>query len=292
MPGLGQPGDRRAREAISRVFLEHVIGGKGLSARRDFARMVRMPTPEAVLRGVRLLAARRPGPRGGGDTIVVDVGGATTDVHSDSGERPLRQGSSSRCCLGAADSAYGRGRPRPARRRAEGVLDADRPWLSEQSTRRDGGAGEAAERPRPTPAWVPDDPQRRSSSIGCLRSVRDATRSPVTAGRCCSPGRARGVHRPWSRRPRPARSRRVIGTGGVFATVRRRGDSSSARLGAAARARSPRAPARSRSTRGYVLAAAGLLETIDPGAESGAWRTVAGRRRWLKQKLDTVTSQW
>ena len=55
----------------------HVIGGKGLSRGRGFAELVRAPTPDAVLRGVEVLADVV-----GGDVLVVDVGGATTDVYS------------------------------------------------------------------------------------------------------------------------------------------------------------------------------------------------------------------
>ena len=39
--------------------------------------MVRGATPDVVLTGVEVLAARASG-----DVVVVDVGGATTDVHS------------------------------------------------------------------------------------------------------------------------------------------------------------------------------------------------------------------
>ena len=63
--------------AIREAFLTHVIGGKGLSRGRGFAELVRAPTPDAVLRGVEVLADVV-----GGDVLVVDVGGATTDVYS------------------------------------------------------------------------------------------------------------------------------------------------------------------------------------------------------------------
>ena len=66
-----------ARAAIREAFLTHVIGGKGLSRGRGFAELVRAPTPDAVLRGVEVLADVA-----GGDVLVVDVGGATTDVYS------------------------------------------------------------------------------------------------------------------------------------------------------------------------------------------------------------------
>ena len=65
-----------ARAAIREMFLEHVIGGKNLSRDPGFAQMVRAATPDVVLRGVEVLAGLH------GDVAVVDIGGATTDVHS------------------------------------------------------------------------------------------------------------------------------------------------------------------------------------------------------------------
>ena len=69
------------------MFLAHVIGGKHLSKRADFTAMVTGATPDVVLTGVELLArgldpVTMPGHPGAGDVVVVDVGGATTDVHS------------------------------------------------------------------------------------------------------------------------------------------------------------------------------------------------------------------
>jgi uncharacterized protein (TIGR01319 family) len=73
--GVLRPGPARA--AIREVFLRHVIGGKRLSRGRRFADLVRAATPDAVLTGVELLADHAAG-----DLVVVDVGGATTDVYS------------------------------------------------------------------------------------------------------------------------------------------------------------------------------------------------------------------
>jgi uncharacterized protein (TIGR01319 family) len=74
--GVLEPGP--ARRAIREMFLSHVIGGKGLSSRADFTAMVRGATPDLVLTGVEVLAAQT----GGNGVVVVDIGGATTDVHS------------------------------------------------------------------------------------------------------------------------------------------------------------------------------------------------------------------
>ena len=85
LPDIGRLDPVPAREAIREVFVRHVIGGKGLSRRADFPAMVRAATPDAVLAGVELLADGLDGAGevpGAGDVLVVDVGGATTDVYS------------------------------------------------------------------------------------------------------------------------------------------------------------------------------------------------------------------
>jgi len=86
VPRIGVLAPESARAAIREMFLRHVIGGKHLSAREDgaaFPAMVRGATPDVVLTGVELLARGLDDARPGvGDVVVVDVGGATTDVHS------------------------------------------------------------------------------------------------------------------------------------------------------------------------------------------------------------------
>ncbi|MEV4622172.1 glutamate mutase L [Asanoa sp. NPDC049573] len=77
LPRIGVLEPAPARAAIRDVFLSHVIGGKGLSRGRRFPSLVRAATPDAVLTGVEALADHT-----GGDLLVVDVGGATTDVYS------------------------------------------------------------------------------------------------------------------------------------------------------------------------------------------------------------------
>ena len=83
VPRIGVLAPDGARAAIREMFLAHVIGGKHLSASDDFRQMVRGATPDVVLAGVELLARGLDDDRpGAGDVAVVDVGGATTDVHS------------------------------------------------------------------------------------------------------------------------------------------------------------------------------------------------------------------
>ncbi len=83
VPRIGVLAPESARAAIREMFLAHVIGGKHLSARTDFTAMVRGATPDVVLTGVEMLARGLDESRPGvGDVVVVDIGGATTDVHS------------------------------------------------------------------------------------------------------------------------------------------------------------------------------------------------------------------
>jgi uncharacterized protein (TIGR01319 family) len=79
LPDVGELAPGPARRSIREVFLRHVIGGKGLSRGPRFRQLVRTVTPDAVLAGVSILASQQDE---GGAVLVVDVGGATTDVYS------------------------------------------------------------------------------------------------------------------------------------------------------------------------------------------------------------------
>ncbi|HEY1487754.1 MAG TPA: glutamate mutase L [Micromonosporaceae bacterium] len=77
LPRIGVLNPTPARAAIRGVFLRHVIGGKKLSKGTRFVDLVRGATPDLVLTGVEVL-----GDHLGVDLLVVDIGGATTDVYS------------------------------------------------------------------------------------------------------------------------------------------------------------------------------------------------------------------
>lgn len=77
LPRIGVVEPASARAAIRAVFLTHVIGGKKLSKGALFPSLVRAATPDAVLTGVEAVAEAA-----GTDVMVVDIGGATTDVYS------------------------------------------------------------------------------------------------------------------------------------------------------------------------------------------------------------------
>jgi len=80
LPDIGLLAPESARRAIREVFLEHVIGGDRLSADPRLKQWVRAVTPDAVLEGVSVLAGLRGGAEVPG-VVVLDVGGATTDVY-------------------------------------------------------------------------------------------------------------------------------------------------------------------------------------------------------------------
>ncbi len=71
-----------ARAAIRQVFIDRIVHAKGIDRAHDEFDHVLMPTPAAVLEGARLVADGWPGISGLGSLLVVDPGGATTDVHS------------------------------------------------------------------------------------------------------------------------------------------------------------------------------------------------------------------
>lgn len=82
MPEIGTlnvvPSNREIRE----LFMKNIIEAKGIARAKAIIKDVIMPTPSAVLEAARLLADGCDGDKGFGALIVIDVGGATTDVHS------------------------------------------------------------------------------------------------------------------------------------------------------------------------------------------------------------------
>src|SRR5262249_38001491 len=71
-----------ARAVLRQVFIERIVHAKGIDRAHGAFDAVLMPTPAAVLEGARLVADGVDGKSGLGPLLVVDPGGATTDVHS------------------------------------------------------------------------------------------------------------------------------------------------------------------------------------------------------------------
>ena len=92
MPDVGELNVHPAQETIREVFLQRIIVAKGFDRARESFSGVLMPTPLAVSKAVRLLGTGTDGEPGWGDLLLVDVGGATTDVHSIGHGQPRRSG--------------------------------------------------------------------------------------------------------------------------------------------------------------------------------------------------------
>ena len=92
MPEVGRLEVQACREAIRAVFMENIVKAKGLDRAAELASAIIMPTPAAVLNAALLLAVGVPEEKGLGELVVVDVGGATTDVYSIGKGTPTRGG--------------------------------------------------------------------------------------------------------------------------------------------------------------------------------------------------------
>lgn len=79
-PCRGELAPGPARAALTSLYLRHTLGGRGPAVGPRFRRQVRLVTPDAVGRATGELARLRRAP-----VLVVDVGCATTAVHSATG---------------------------------------------------------------------------------------------------------------------------------------------------------------------------------------------------------------
>lgn len=82
MPEIGVLKVEQVRLIIRELFIKRIIDAKGLKNAEQFIDSILMPTPTAVLNAAKLLAEGTPNEPGLGELVVVDIGGATTDIHS------------------------------------------------------------------------------------------------------------------------------------------------------------------------------------------------------------------
>jgi uncharacterized protein (TIGR01319 family) len=92
MPQLNALNVEPAREEIRKVFMEKITDAKGLSNAESFVNGILMPTPAAVLKAARALSEGSDEEEGIGDLVIIDIGGATTDVHSIAMGEPTKPG--------------------------------------------------------------------------------------------------------------------------------------------------------------------------------------------------------
>ena len=83
LPTIHELNVKPARQAIHEQFIEQITRAKGVREFRDsLADKTVIPTPGAVLLASELLAKGTHEQEGIGGVILVDIGGATTDIHS------------------------------------------------------------------------------------------------------------------------------------------------------------------------------------------------------------------
>jgi uncharacterized protein (TIGR01319 family) len=262
MPKLGELNIEPARAAILDAFLLHVIRGKRLSSRPEFIQSVVTATPDAVLRSVEVLVQTLTADSHDANAVaIVDIGGATTDVHSRVGPSSTPVGGGGPLLAPTATTRTVEG-DLGMRWSAGGVLDADRKWLEQ-------GWG----------AEIRSDVERRESDPGFLPAgeAREAAIDRALASSCVRQALERHCGREsWTFRPNePPRLTQtgpdlrdaglLVGTGGVFSGApdgeRLLGDGV-ARLAGVKELMGPRRP-RMVVDRDYVLAAIGLLSMTD-----------------------------
>jgi uncharacterized protein (TIGR01319 family) len=82
IPNVGMMDKQQVEEIIRDIFLKRIINMKGLDKVSSMLHKMVMPTPAAVLYAGELLSKGTVNHEGLGDLMIVDVGGATTDIHS------------------------------------------------------------------------------------------------------------------------------------------------------------------------------------------------------------------
>ena len=82
MPHLKKLDVLEAKHAIRKIFIEKIIEAKGIKKAEEKIGEIIMPTPEAVLQAAELLSEGFEDEPGYGELIIIDIGGATTDVHT------------------------------------------------------------------------------------------------------------------------------------------------------------------------------------------------------------------
>ncbi|MCL2201783.1 MAG: methylaspartate mutase accessory protein GlmL [Oscillospiraceae bacterium] len=82
MPEFGRLELDSVNERVREVFLARIMDAKGISRAAGIIGRIAMPTPAAVMEAVHLIADGTRHTPGLGELLVVDVGGATTDVYS------------------------------------------------------------------------------------------------------------------------------------------------------------------------------------------------------------------
>ena len=82
MPKINKLNVESARETIRNIFMNNIVKAKGMTHIEQNIDNILMPTPAAVLKAAQTLSEGTDEEKGLGDLAVLDIGGATTDVHT------------------------------------------------------------------------------------------------------------------------------------------------------------------------------------------------------------------
>lgn len=171
MPRPGELVPEPARAALAQLYTRHALGGRGPAVAPRFRRLVRVATPDAVGHAARELARIR-----GSRVLLVDVGCATTDVHSADADGPLAgpEVHTVEGDLGLRAAAAGV----LLEGQAEGVVDPMEADLLAPTVAR--MASEVGYVPRDAGGAAED---RRIAAVACVIAVRRHLRAHPGAGR-------------------------------------------------------------------------------------------------------------
>jgi uncharacterized protein (TIGR01319 family) len=82
LPSLDMVEVEPAQKLIREIFIAHITKAKGLDKAQNFIGTPIIPTPKATLQAAALLADGTGNASGIGSLLVVEIGGATTNIHS------------------------------------------------------------------------------------------------------------------------------------------------------------------------------------------------------------------
>jgi len=88
LPSLDVVDVEPAQQIIRDIFISHIIKAKGLEQAQAFIGKTIIPTPRASLQAAALISEGTDDEAGLGSLMVVEIGGATTNIHSVAGNPP------------------------------------------------------------------------------------------------------------------------------------------------------------------------------------------------------------
>lgn len=82
MPNVQSINPEPVREIIRQIFMRQIVVAKGMEEVQFITKNILMPTPMAVTYAARIISEGTDKYPGYGDLMIIDIGGATTDIHT------------------------------------------------------------------------------------------------------------------------------------------------------------------------------------------------------------------